>query len=612
MIRPLFAALALPGLTAAQVLPTTHVSNGLDATSARTRIERAGLRQYGPKAEAGAMSGTSGPVIRVSRPAFRLPAQDLGIAETYDVLFFGTSRLVRLRVHLRAAGAPIADRWSVQLRTYFDFLDRDGNGVLNRHEAEFAFTNPSVGQMLQSGFAYQRPADGARLFADLDVDGDGRVSFDEFAAYYTPSAARIVSATPNPTRDAYADGLTDELFKLFDTDKDGRLSRSELTAVEGLFATLDADEDECLSAPELAPSVFSGRTIGRPDPPAPAPNQAAAPSPMMVFTPTSIPDSIGETILKRYAADGKRAIGQAKSPFGDDRFRALDLNGNGELSATELARWKDAPPDLELDMTLGAKSGESAIRVRPRADGTPAALAAAFKLAGEGTAIVTVGNQAIQLSCYTPRGVYADPRPSSVLQFPQTKSGYLSEGDIAGPQYQSLRVLFDMIDRDADGRMSRAEFDAFVTLQQSFTRLPLSLVHSAQTPSLFQFLDENGDGRLSVREVRTAWTRLIALEPVEKDYVTRAALQPQGAVKFGRSREVFTANPTSMYTMPPIRQTTRGPLWFQRFDRNGDGEVSLSEFPGPREQFDRIDTDHDGYITATEAQAADLRAPKKK
>ena len=64
-------------------------------------------------------------------------------------------------------------------------------GYLNRYEAEFAFSNVGVAQMLQTGFAYQRPDDAARAFADLDVDGDGRVSFDEFAAYYTPTAKQL-------------------------------------------------------------------------------------------------------------------------------------------------------------------------------------------------------------------------------------------------------------------------------------------------------------------------------------------------------------------------------------------------------------------------------------
>ena len=630
MLR-ILAVLCMPAVAAAQVLPITHVSSGLDATSARTRIERSGPRPYGPKAEAAAMlaapatefvSGLRIPgqkeafarpasIIRVVKPPFRLLEHDLGIADVYDMVFFGDTRLVRLRVHLKSSGKPLSQRWTEHLRGYFDFLDRDGNGSLNRYEAEFAFSQMGVAQMLQTGFAYQRPDDAARAFADLDMDVDGRVAFDEFAAYYAATASKVISATPSPTRDPYADSLTDELFKSFDTDKDGKLSRAELTAVEGLFNTLDVDEDECLSATEVAPGVFGtgGRFNPRPAPP--TPKQAPGPSAMMVFAPGAVPDSFLETILRRYDKDKGLSLGKSESPFSDETFKALDANGNGEVSLTELTHWRNAAPDLELDMTLGSKPGESAVVLR-KTTGTPGPLAAGFKTSEDGTAVLIVGKQAIQLTCYLARGVYAESGRPPVLQLPAKGNGSITEKDIAGPQFQALRVLFDMIDRDADGRLAPAELEHFTRLQQSFTKLPLSLVYSAPTPSLFQILDENGDGRLSIREVRNAWNRLIAMEPIEKNHVTRAALQPQGSLRFGRSSEVFTFNPTTMYTQPAVRQTTKGPLWFRKFDRNGDGELSRAEFPGPTAEFDQIDADHDGYLTAAEAESADKKLRPKK
>jgi hypothetical protein len=57
-----------------------------------------------------------------------------------------------------------------------------------------------------------------------------------------------------------------------------------------------------------------------------------------------------------------------------------------------------------------------------------------------------------------------------------------------------------------------------------------------------------------------------------------------------------------MFT-PPARYG--GPLWFQKMDRNHDGDVSPREFLGPFEQFKKIDADGDGLIDAKEADRAD-------
>jgi hypothetical protein len=47
-------------------------------------------------------------------------------------------------------------------------------------------------------------------------------------------------------------------------------------------------------------------------------------------------------------------------------------------------------------------------------------------------------------------------------------------------------------------------------------------------------------------------------------------------------------------------------------DRNGDGDVSLREFLGTREEFEKIDTDHDGLISLEEAERYDEQLRQKK
>jgi hypothetical protein len=42
-------------------------------------------------------------------------------------------------------------------------------------------------------------------------------------------------------------------------------------------------------------------------------------------------------------------------------------------------------------------------------------------------------------------------------------------------------------------------------------------------------------------------------------------------------------------------------------DRNGDGDVSRGEFLGSKDDFDRIDADHDGLISLDEAEAFDQK-----
>src|SRR5207237_2057709 len=91
--------------------------------------------------------------------------------------------------------------------------------------------------------------------AQLDAHRDGKVTPDELTAYYRRFG--LTAFQVNYTR-VYGGGenpLTEALFRHLDTNKDGVLSREEVTAAAAALAKLDLDDDECVSASELVPNL---------------------------------------------------------------------------------------------------------------------------------------------------------------------------------------------------------------------------------------------------------------------------------------------------------------------------------------------------------------------
>src|SRR5262249_35442739 len=129
----------------------------------------------------------------------------------------------------------------------------------------------------------------------------------------------------------------------------------------------------------------------------------------------------------------------------------------------------------------------------------------------------------------------------------------------------------------------------------------------------------DGDGRLSVRELRAAGKLLERLDLDRDGKLSRGeipahhsiglALGPGGGDPFGR---VVLVPPRRVgMDRPPARGAVRGPVWFQKMDRNRDGDVSRKEFLGSEALFREIDTDGDGLISVEEAEAYDRRMRKR-
>jgi Ca2+-binding EF-hand superfamily protein len=621
-VTPLAASVALAlGLSS---LPATKPAAGPPVSRPRATTAadpggppagRAGKRPTGPRADvfaAGLPAGNGPTTARRYLPPFKYDG-NTQFPDTLEVVFFANTRPVRVRIHMTVNGKSLAAAWEAHLKKLFAAFDRDGDGYLNRYECEHIFSAKGVTGMLFGGHYYRTPTS-APDFEDLDRDGDGRVSFAEFAAYYAAATDDLVRPRQVAVDAPNADRLTHELFALLDTNKDGKLSREEVMQAEKILITNDRDDDECLSPTEIFPDLFEPnrprRAAAAQAMPAPATPPKTAPAADLHVFRGPLPGTMTQSLIKRYDRNGDFHLTHEEIGFDPATFTKLDANKDGKLSAAEIEAWRTGPPDFTATLNLGKTSGECSVVVTPAGGAFPPDVE--LRPGQPGRAVLRVGKQLLDLSVTPPPSAGQQNRDAQQMinSFPQGKK-YITENDIDGPQFQFLRIVFDAADFDGDGKLTREEFQKYLDLQQSTIDLALSLTYATRTPSLFQLMDENGDGRLGIRELRTAYDRLIILEPGGGDLVTKAAIQPSAGVRLGQSAFV-TADPA--FNGNPFARdraaNTRGPLWFRKMDRNGDGDVSRSEFLGTAEDFAAIDTNGDGLISVEEAEAYDKKVRK--
>ena len=186
------------------------------------------------------------------------------------------------------------------------------------------------------------------------------------------------------------------------------------------------------------------------------------------------------------------------------------------------------------------------------------------------------------------------------------KNRYIEPGEF--PQLMLTGASFEMVDADNDGKVMRDELTEFIkdqtAVQQS--RLLLNVTHKSR--SLFDLLDANSDRRLSEREFREGYSRLRTVDSDRDGRISRTDLSGDYVLTLEVARAALFTNDAMAMPAPQVPRTAStldkraGPSWFQRMDRNGDGDVSGREFLGGLALFTRMDRNRDGLISLQEAK----------
>jgi Ca2+-binding EF-hand superfamily protein len=514
-----------------------------------------------------------------------------------------------MRLHIRMAGRSIRERWNDFLSHLFNYLDSDKNGVLSSEELALA-PPPQFLSSAIFGNAQPTPPANARQVPEIAVTlVGGKVTCEGLANYYRMSSVDPFRAFFED-RSSKSEELTAAIFKHLDVNHDGKLSREELLAAAAALSRLDLNDDEMISIEELLPSREMMMDDGRLTQMVKLESLNDSSS-FFLVGPGDSPARFVTALLSHYDKDNNETLNREEIGLDKALFEKLDANSNGELDRKKLSKFLDLhPADAELALEInGDASGADTFRILKPVPGGSGGSTAQPSRCVLGDLLLTFHSEG------TLNGEFAAQRELLERQFQSVDSQ--KRGFVVKDQVQDknlLATLFPLADRNRDGKLTSEELAAYLDLVDKGMASALTLTVTDRGRGLFDLLDAEHTGRLRQYDLVRAWDRLAPLDTEREEYITKAKIPHQFDVVFRyASANRGLAKTLRNVAFPQAAATdkkpssTKGPLWFRKMDRNGDGYVSLREFLGSKEDFRKIDTDGDGLISPEEAERADAK-----
>jgi hypothetical protein len=227
--------------------------------------------------------------------------------DVQDFVLLTDTRPVLVRLHVRIDGEPFRAVWNDFMRHLFEWLDVNGDGVLDQDELARA---PSAELLLaRGGIGFQLPVEKVTARDLVEKNKGRKVTAADLAAYYRQNGLAPLQVRVGPTPVTLPPGLRREpssgtavawtTFTLLDTDKTGKLTREKLVAAPVALLRADGDDDEVVTTRELASYAASHQLATAPDV-----------EPVILVHPDEPADELVRRLLVRYGSKTNKPADQ--------------------------------------------------------------------------------------------------------------------------------------------------------------------------------------------------------------------------------------------------------------------------------------------------------------
>ncbi len=370
---------------------------------------------------------------------------------------------------------------------------------------------------------------------------------------------------------------------LADGNGDGILSAAEIEALPVRLVSRDANDDGLVALAELA---SPGALLVEED-------VQAYPQAAFDCTAGARFDSIYYQLAESFGVSGGLPL-QAFDVT-PAMHQALDEDGSGLVSQTEMELLAEVPPQFVLECSFSEKG--AVLEVRHGAAPLPGARIQSAVL----QALVTLGGVRLRflLQDAPARGDPKQQADELLARFDADKNGYLTTDElrVRPPSLPEPKVL----DANGDEKIYPAELQKHLEMLVAPSLTGVHVVAADDRDALFSLLDANGDGRLGAVEVAGAIASLRMLDADGDKAVDITEIPAAMTISITRGRGSARAVAPLEAIFGAWPATPRGPRWFIHMDLNQDGVVTTREFLGTPEQFSQLDLDGDNAISAAEA-----------